>query len=101
MSYTPLILLVAIITFSSRAMFLVFPLKSARVRDSAFLASFPVALFVTIATVGIAAPEGVLDVSPSLWAGVGGILGAVLFRRSILGVVVVGVVGYWVARLWF
>ena len=100
MTNTALILLVAVITFTSRAVFLVFPLKSERVRDSAFLASFPVALFVTIASVGLAAPEGFLEISPSLWAGVGGLIGAALFRRSILGVVVVGVVGYWVARLW-
>lgn len=99
MSHVVLIVLAAVITFASRLSFMVRPLPDARVRESRFLEVFPIALFVALAVNGFVAPEGTLDFGPAIAAGLGGFAGAFLFRRSILGVVGVGLVGYWVARL--
>ncbi|MGZ5410729.1 MAG: AzlD domain-containing protein [Aeromicrobium sp.] len=99
MSHLALIVLAAVITFASRLSFMVRPLPDARVKESRFLEVFPTALFVALAVNGFVAPEGTLDFGPALAAGFGGVAGAFLFKRSILGVVGVGLVGYWVARL--
>ena len=99
MSHLVLIVLAAIITFASRLSFMLRPLADARVKESRFLEVFPTALFVALAVNGFVAPEGSLDLGPAMAAGIGGMAGAFLFKRSILGVVGVGLVGYWVARL--
>lgn len=99
MSHLLMIILMAVITFATRISFLLRPLPSARIRESRLLHVFPVALFVALAADGLLAPDGLLEVSPSLAAGVGGIIGAVLFKRSILGIIAMGLVGYWIARL--
>jgi len=98
-SHFSLIVLAAVITFGSRLSFMLRPLPDARVKESRFLEVFPTALFVALAVNGFVAPEGALDFGPSLAAGFGGVAGAFLFKRSILGVVGVGLVGYWIARL--
>ena len=99
MSHLVLIVLAAVITFASRLSFMIRPLPDARVKESRFLEVFPTALFVALAVNGFVAPDGSLDLSPAMAAGIGGVVGAFLFKRSILGVVGVGLVGYWVARL--
>ena len=99
MSHILLIALAAAITFASRLSFMLRPLPHARVKESRFLEVFPTALFVALAVNGFVAPEGTLDLSPAMAAGLGGVVGAFVFRRSILGVVGLGLVGYWVARL--
>lgn len=99
MSHLVMIILMAVITFATRISFLLRPLPSARIRESRFLHVFPVALFVALAADGLLAPAGLLEVSPSLAAGVGGNIGAVLLKRSILGIIAMGLVGYWIARL--
>lgn len=99
MSHVILIVLAAAITFASRLSFMLRPLPDARVKESRFLEVFPTALFVALAVNGFVAPDGALDFGPALAAGFGGAAGALLFKRSILGVVGVGLVGYWVARL--
>jgi branched-subunit amino acid transport protein len=98
-SNTTLIVVVALITFASRATFLLRPAQSEALSNSRFLSAFPVALFVAIATTGLAAPGGSIAVTPTLWAGVGGIIGALLFRRSVTAVLLVGFGVYWLARL--
>ena len=75
------------------------PLPDTRVKESRFLEVFPTALFVALAVNGFVAPEGTLDLGPAIAAGIGGAAGGFLFKRSILGVVGLGLVGYWVARL--
>ena len=97
MSHFTLIVLAAVITFGSRLSFMLRPLPE--VRESRFLEVFPIALFVALAVNGFVAPEGTLDIGPALAAGFGGVAGAFLFKRSILGVVGAGLVGYWLARL--
>lgn len=99
MSHVVLIVVAAVITFASRLSFMLRPLPDARVKESRFLEVFPTALFVALAVNGFVAPEGTLDLGPAVAAGIGGVAGASIFRRSILGVVGVGLVGYWVARL--
>lgn len=99
MSHIVLIVLAAVITFASRLSFMIRPFDDARVRESKFLEVFPTALFVALAVNGFIAPDGRVDVSPAMAAGIGGVAGAFLFKRSVLGVVGVGLVGYWVARL--
>lgn len=97
MSHLTLTFLVAAITFGSRLSFMLRP--QPEVKESRFLEVFPAALFVALAVSGFVAPEGTLDVGPALAAGFGGVAGAFLFKRSILGVVGAGLVGYWIARL--
>jgi branched-subunit amino acid transport protein len=98
-SHFLLIVISGIITFASRASFLLRPMASAKLKKNRFLEVFPIALFVSLAVNGLAAPGGDLDFSPALAAGVGGVVGAALFKRSILGVAVVGIAGYWIARM--
>jgi branched-subunit amino acid transport protein len=101
MSTLVLIGAMAIITLLSRLSFMLRPVTSQKLKENRFLEVFPVALFVTLAVVGFA-PEGeLLRVTPSVIAGLGGVGGAVLFKRSMLGVVAVGGVAYLLARLAF
>jgi branched-subunit amino acid transport protein len=101
MSTFVLIVAMAAITMLSRLSFMLRPVTSQKLKENRFLEMFPVALFVTLAVVGFA-PEGeLLRVTPSVIAGLGGVAGAVLFKRSMLGVVAVGGVAYLLARLAF
>lgn len=97
MSHLTLIVVAAVITFGSRLSFMLRPRPG--LKESRFLEVFPTALFVALAVNGFAAPEGTLDFGPALAAGFGGVIGAFLFKRSILGVASAGLIGYWIARL--
>lgn len=99
MSHLVMIILMAMITFATRISFLLRPVPAERLRESKFLEVFPGALFVALAANGLLAPDGRLSVTPALAAGVGGIIGAILLKRSILGIVVCGLAGYWIVRL--
>ncbi len=94
-----LVLAVGLVTFGARASYLLRPTRAEKNDLPPFLEVFPVALFVALATVGLAAPEGDLALGPSLGAAAGGVVGAVLTRRSIIGVIAFGAVGYGLARL--
>jgi len=93
-----LILLVALITFSTRVAFLIRPRPVPGGVVGRFLDVFPLALFVAIATAALLAPEGSPEVSPALAAAAGGVLGALLFRRALLGVLVSGAVVFYLVR---
>lgn len=93
-----LIVLVATVTFASRVVFLA---RRRPVPDGLmgrFLEVFPLALFVALATSGLAAPEGSLAVSPALGGAVGGVVGAVATRRSLIGTILIGAAAYWLTR---
>ena len=63
-----------------------------------FLDVFAVALFVAIGAQGLISPGG--EAAPSnVGAFVGAAVGGLLFRRSMLGVVLTGLAFYWAARL--
>ena len=94
MDHLPLILVVAAITFSSRYFF--FAHRSIRV--GRFLDVFAVALFVAIGVQGLIDP-GRGATRPNVAAFVGAVIGGVVFRRSMLGVVLSGFAVYWAARL--
>lgn len=97
MSQLLLVLVVAAITFASRVSFLARP--HGRHLNSRFLEVFPVALFVSLAARDLLAPAGALAAGPGFAAAAGAVVGGVLFRRSVLGVVATGVAFYWLARL--
>ena len=99
MSNLGIVLAVAAITFISRISFLARPVS--RPLNNRFLEVFPVALFVALAGRDLLAPEGTLGASPFLAAALGAIVGGFVFRRSMLGVVGVGLAFYWAARLLF
>ena len=80
MSHSCLIVLAAVITFASRISFMIRPLPDTRVKESRFLEVFPTALFLALAVNGFVAPDGNLDLSPAIAAGVGGIAGAVCLQ---------------------
>ncbi|MEX0865581.1 MAG: AzlD domain-containing protein [Acidimicrobiia bacterium] len=101
MSDLGLILAVGAITFGSRITFLLRPRSAPGGAVGRFLELFPLALFVAIATSGLAAPNGAPEVTEALAAAVGGVLGAVVFRRSLWGVVALGAFAFYVTRALF
>lgn len=98
MSHLALVVVAAAVTFATRAAFLVRPGRAPRGAWARFLDVFPLALFVSLATVGLAAPEGRVALTPALAAAGGGVLGALLARRSLFGVLLLGAAAYWIAR---
>lgn len=98
MSDLALILGVAAITFASRASFLIWPRPVPEGKVGRFLETFPIALFVAIAVSSFEAPTEGIGLAPNLVAAAGGVVGAVVFRRSLWGVLVVGAVCYYAAR---
>jgi branched-subunit amino acid transport protein len=94
-----LIVSMAAITFGSRATFLIWPHSAPRGLWGRFLETFPLALFISLATLGLAAPDGDPQASLALVAAAGGIAGAALTKRSVLGVLLAGGAAYWLARL--
>jgi branched-subunit amino acid transport protein len=94
-----LIVLVAIITFASRLAFLARRRPVPEGLIGRFLEVFPLALFVALATSGLAAPEGSLAVTPALGGAAGGIIGALVTRRSLIGTILIGAAVYWLTRL--
>lgn len=99
MSDLILVLAMAAITYASRVTFLVRPRTVPDGFASRFLERFPLALFVAIAAIGLAAPEGELEVTIALVAGAGGVLGGLITRRSLLGIIGIGMAAWWLARL--
>jgi branched-subunit amino acid transport protein len=94
------VVVVAAVTYVCRASFLVLPdLPQPSGLWARFLDSFPLALFVSLAAIGFVAPEGIPAVTPGLAAAAGGVLGAAITRRSLIGTIVIGAAAYWVARL--
>jgi uncharacterized membrane protein len=87
------VLAVAVVTYLCRASFLVLPgLPEPRGLWSRFL-------FVSLATIGFVAPQGIPAVTPGLAAAAGGVIGAAVTRRSLIGTIAIGAAAYWVARL--
>lgn len=98
MSDLGLVVAVAAVTYASRVVFLLRQQPVPGGLVGRFVEVFPLALFVSLATLGLAAPDGTPAVTPALAGAAGGVIGAVLTRRSLLGVVVAGAVAYWLAR---
>lgn len=94
MRHLPLIVGVAAITFSSRYSFF----TSRSIRLGRFLDVFAVALFVAIGTQDLIGTSREAS-PPNVAAFVGAAVGGLLFRRSMLGVVLTGLSFYWVVRL--
>jgi branched-subunit amino acid transport protein len=95
MRHLALVLIVATITFASRYFFFV---QTRSVKLGRFLDVFPVALFVAIGAQHLLDPESEF-VLPNLAALIGAGLGGLLFKRSMLGVVLGGLALYWAIRL--
>jgi branched-subunit amino acid transport protein len=93
-----LVLAVAAITYGTRLAFLIRPRPAPEGALGRFLDVFPLALFVAIATTGLAAPGGEPEVTPALAAALGGVVGAVVFRRNLWGVIVVGAAFFYITR---
>jgi branched-subunit amino acid transport protein len=91
-----MVLAVAAITYGTRVAFLLRPRPVPEGALGRFLDVFPLALFVAIAITGLAAPDGEPAITPALAAALGGVIGAVVFRRNLWGVLVVGMVFFYV-----
>jgi branched-subunit amino acid transport protein len=89
---------VAVITFATRVSFLISPRQAPGGKVGKFLDVFPVALFVAIAVNSLVAPVGSPELTANLFAALGGVIGGVLFRRSVWGVFALGAVFFYVAR---
>ena len=98
MSHLLLIGLVAAVTLASRLSFMLRRPPEGSVKDNRFLEVFPAALFTALAVHGFVAPAGDLDLGPAIAGGIAGVAGAAVFKRSILGVIGLGLIGYWAAR---
>ena len=98
MSDLALVAVVAVITFASRASYLLRPPARAAPPSGRFLEVFPLALFVSLATVGLMAPDGSQGFAPALVAAGGGVIGAIVAKRRILATVGAGMAAYWIAR---
>lgn len=98
MSDLAVVVAVAAITYGTRVTFLLRPRSVPEGALGRFLDVFPLALFVAIAITGLAAPDGEPAVTPALAAALGGIIGAVVFRRNLWGVLVVGMVFFYITR---
>ncbi|MDH3425836.1 MAG: AzlD domain-containing protein [Acidimicrobiia bacterium] len=98
MSDLSIVIAMAVITYSSRVVFLVRPRTLPGGAVGRFLDVFPVALFVALATIGLGAPDGDPDVTIALAAAGGGLIGAVVTKRSLPGVVIFGGAAWWLAR---
>ncbi len=93
-----LVVAMAAVTYASRAAFLVRAGEEPGGLAGRFLDTFPLALFVALATLGLAAPDGSPDATLALWAGAGGVIGAAATKRSLLGVLIFGGAFYWLFR---
>lgn len=93
-----LVVAVAVVTYASRLSFMLRPRPAPVGRLGRFLEVFPLALFMAIASTGLAAPDGSPEVSPALAAAAGGVIGAIVFRRNLWGVLVVGAIAFYVTR---
>jgi branched-subunit amino acid transport protein len=89
---------VAAITYGTRVAFLLRPRSVPEGALGRFLDVFPLALFVAIAMTGLAAPDGDPAVTPALAAALGGVIGAVVFRRNLWAVLVVGMLFFYITR---
>ena len=98
MSDLALVLVVGVITFGSRLAFLISPRPVPEGLIGRFLDVFPLALFMAIATSGLVAPEGTPAVTPGLAAAAGGVVGGIVFKRSLLGVLAVGAAAFYMVR---
>lgn len=94
-----MVLAVAAITYGTRVAFLLRPRPVPEGALGRFLDVFPLALFVAIAITGLAAPDGEPAITPALAAALGGVIGAVVFRRNLWGVLVVGMVFFYVTTV--
>lgn len=99
MSDLLLVIGVAAITYGSRVVLMASPLTVPGGWVGRLLDVFPLALFIAIATSGLLAPEGTPAVTPGLAAAAGGVVGAAVLKRSLLGVLAVGAALFYLTRL--
>ncbi len=99
MSDLLLVIGVGVITYASRVALLAKHRPVPKGGIGRFLDVFPLALFVAIAATGLLAPEGDPAVTPGLAAAAGGIIGAALFRRSLVGILSLGAAVFHLTRL--
>lgn len=90
--------LAGVVTFGSRAAFMVRPPRRLPAPAQRFLEVFPLALFVALAVRGLARPTLVDGASPvpALLAAAGALLAGRLSDHALVWMLVGGVAGYWV-----
>jgi branched-subunit amino acid transport protein len=94
-----LVLAMAAITYGSRVVFLARPGTPPEGVARRFLDRFPLALFVALAVSTLVVPGSDVGTAEG-WAALGGgVLGGLATRRSLYGVVGVGLAAYWAVRL--
>ncbi len=94
-----LVVAMGAITYGSRVVLLARSGQALEGRIEVFLERFPLALFIALATATLLVPDA--DVEPALgYVAFGGaVAGGIATRRSLLGVLIIGGVAYWMARL--
>ena len=94
-----LVVAMGTITYGSRVVLLARSGHALEGRIDAFLERFPLALFIALATATLLVPDA--DVEPALGytAFAGAVVGGILIRRSLAGILIIGGAAYWLARL--
>lgn len=99
MSDLALVVVVGVITFASRVTLLVRPRPTWHGWIGRFLEVFPLALFTAIASAALVAPNGSPAITPALAAAGGGVIGALLFKKSLIGILATGAAAFYLVRL--
>ncbi len=96
-----LVVLAGVITFSSRATFMVRPPTKLPEPARRFLDVFPLALFMSLAVQGLARPTIVDGISPvpALLAAAGALLAGRFTDNALLWMLAGGALGYWLGVL--
>jgi len=87
------------ITYGSRVVLLARSGRAMQGNADAFLERFPLALFIALATATLLIPDSNVEPAVGYPAFAGAVAGAIALRRSLPGVLIVGGVSYWLARL--
>lgn len=99
MSDMLLVVAIAVVTFSSRVVFLARHGSPPGGLAARFLDRFPLALFVALAASILVVPDPEFDARLGWAAIAGAVAGGVLGKRSLYAVVGGGFAAYWIARL--
>lgn len=96
MSDLILFVVVAAVTYASRAVFMIRPREIRNSSRAGVLGAFPLALFVSLAAVGTIAPSGSFALNlPVLAASLVGVAITFSRRRNVLVVMGGGLIAYW------
>ncbi len=94
-----LVVAMGAITYGSRVVLLARSGQALEGRLDAFLDRFPLALFIALATATLLVPDANVEPALGYAAFAGAVVGGILTRRSLVGVLMIGGAAYWLVRV--